>query len=332
MTNTVFSILLRAVGALLAGVGLLVATGTLHSARAQAPLPPNYPTGEIELTYYQPGPWQVDYAQAAACCDSSGFAFDLWLPRGLGRDGEKHALITWGNGTGAAPEQYDYLLRHWASWGFVVIASRQPDTGTGREILDAAAFAAKESRRPGSPLYGKLDTRRIGAAGHSQGATGVVNAMRDGRGFIKTAIPLEIPSRAFCSDPEHCADSSELTRGAVFYVNGSRDVLISPSRQPKGQGGLQSNAAYYEATPETLDKLWATLKGVDHNDMQGQPDCLPGAGLCANGVHGFLGYPTAWLMDTLQGDRKAHGAFISGSGEIFSQPENWRNQTSNITR
>jgi len=314
------------------GLCLFLAAWAVGAAHAQTPLPPNYPTGEIELAYYQPGPWQVEYRQAAACCDSAGFAFDLWLPYRAGGGTVKHAVLSWGNGTAAAPEQYDHLLRHWASWGFIVVATRQPDTGTGREILDAATFVVQQGRRPGSPLYGRVDAGHIGAAGHSQGATGVLNALRDGRGLIKTAVPLELPSRTFCSDPEHCADSSELSSGSVFYVNGSLDVLISPSRQPRGQGGLRSNEAYYTATPDTLPKLWATLKGVDHNDVQGQPDCLPGAALCNHGVYGFLGYPTAWLMDTLQGDARAHQAFISGSGEIFSQPDNWRNQTSNITR
>ena len=49
-----------------------------------------------------------------------------------------------------------------------------------------------------------------------------------------------------------------------------------------------------------------------------------------NGVYGYLGYPTAWFMDRLQGDTYAHGAFVNGTGEIFSETRNWEYVASNI--
>jgi len=45
---------------------------------------------------------------------------------------------------------------------------------------------------------------------------------------------------------------------------------------------------------------------------------------------GILGYPTAWFMDQLQGDSYAHGAFVSGTGEMFSETTNWEYVASNI--
>ncbi|MEK8029887.1 hypothetical protein AACH06_03555 [Ideonella sp. DXS29W] len=292
---------------------------------------PNAPTGEIEKRFYADGPWAVSHRPSFGCCDSSGYAFDIYGPETPGLGGFKHPIVTWGNGTGTAPYNYDYLLRHLASWGFVVVATRQPNTGTGREIRDAARFMAAENTRPGSPFEGTLAVDRIGAMGHSQGATGVINAMRDSGGAIRTAIAMALPAQVFCSDEINCTDPSRLRAGSVFYLNGSLDVVISPSRQPKGTRGLQSNAAYYRAMPSTLPKFWATLRGANHNDMMGQPDCALVGSTCHNGVYGYLGYPTAWLMDQLQGDAEAHQAFVAGSGEIFFQPKNWANQTSNIT-
>ena len=49
-----------------------------------------------------------------------------------------------------------------------------------------------------------------------------------------------------------------------------------------------------------------------------------------HGVYGYLGYPTAWFMDRLQGDAYAHKAFIKGTGEIFSETANWEFVDSNI--
>jgi hypothetical protein len=166
--------------------------------------------------------------------------------------------------------------------------------------------------------------------GHSQGATGVLNAMRDSDGSIRTVIAMALPAQRYCSSPENCADTKQLTSGSVFFLNGGLDDIISPSYQVKGTKGLQSNAAYYRATPDHMQKFWATLRGTSHNDMLGQPDCGPVGLLCTNGVYGFLGYPTAWMVGQLQDNAKARSVFIDGSGEVFSQTKNWRHVTSNI--
>ncbi|WP_374568841.1 hypothetical protein [Ideonella sp.] len=296
---------------------------------ASAAKVPNAPTGAIEKHYYDNGPYEVSHYPEFGCCDSAGYAFDVYAPRDLSQV-KQLPIITFGNGTGAAPQYYDYLLRHLASWGFAIVATRQPNTGLGTEIRDAASFMVKENTRPGSPFFGHLDTTHIGAMGHSQGATGVINAMRDAGGSIRTAIAMALPAQRFCSSAENCTDTAALTSGSVFFLNGSLDAVISPSYQPQGTKGLQSNAAYYRAMPDRLPKFWATLRGTSHNDMLGQPDCAPVGLLCTNGVYGFLGYPTAWMMDQLQGDADAHAVFVDGSGEIFSQTKNWRHATSNI--
>ena len=49
-----------------------------------------------------------------------------------------------------------------------------------------------------------------------------------------------------------------------------------------------------------------------------------------NGVYGYLGYPTAWFMFQLQGDGYAHGAFVNGTGEMFSETKNWERVASNV--
>ncbi|MEA2615541.1 MAG: hypothetical protein QOE72_1324, partial [Chloroflexota bacterium] len=183
--------------------------------------------------------------------------------------------------------------------------------------------------------YHTLDVNRVGSIGHSQGAAGALNAMLKSGGSIRTAVPIELPGQVWCllSLGLRCMDTRNLTSGAVFFVNGSADTLISPSTQPLPWWlvGLQSNSAYDEATPSSVTKVWATLNGPDHNDVQGQPDCASAAKPCVDGVYGYLGYPTAWMMDQLQGDAYAHQAFVNGTGEIFGETMNWSNQTSNIS-
>lgn len=288
------------------------------------------PTPGVESTYFEPGPSAVTERLGFGCCDSTGAKFDIWYPTGL--SATRHPIVVWGDGTNAVPSQYAYLLRHLASWGFVVIGTENQNTGSGVDIRKSLDYLLAQDDDPTSMFFGKLDKTAVGAVGHSQGASGVLNAMRDSGGAIKTAVPLELPAQHFCSTSTSCADTRSLTTGSVFFVNGSADGLISPSQQlvPWQAEGLQSNQAYYEATPANLAKVWGTLNGPNHNDVQGQPDCAAASVPCTTGVYGYLGYPTAWLLAQLCGDATARDAFRSGS-EFFTPSPNWRNQVGNVT-
>ncbi len=316
-----------------AAVAMIALIGIPANAGAAQADPDQYaPNPGIESTYLQPGPWAVTEKLGFGCCDSTGAKFDVWYPTDLG--GAKHPIVLWGDGTKAVPSQYTYLLRHLASWGFVVIGTENQQTGSGTDILGSLNFLKEQATTPASVFYGKLDTAAAGAIGHSQGATGVVNAMLASDGAIKTAVPIEIPKQALCSEAIKCTDTRKLTSGSVFFVNGSADGFISPSTQalPWQLAGLQSNQAYYEATPANVAKAWATLNGPDHNDVQGQPDCAQASNPCTSGVYGYLGYSTAWMMAQLRGDVAAIEAFRTGTGELLAPSANWSNQVSTVMR
>lgn len=290
--------------------------------------PPNYPTGTIEQQFYANGTWAVTVQTGTYCCDSLGNKFDLYYPTNLGAGGFKHPIITWGNGTGGKAADCDYFLRHMASWGFVIIATEDQNTGPGQTILDAAKFLINANGNPGI-FQNKLDIANVGAIGGSQGATGAINAMIKSAGAIKTVIPIELPAQVWCSSPANCVDTANVTTGSIFFVDGSLDP-ISPPNQGATVTGEQSIAAYYNAVPNAVPKLKGTLIGPTHNDVSGQPDCTHAKQPCIIGVYGYLGYPTAWMMDRLQGNATAHTAFTNGTGEMFSQPTNWQFVASNI--
>jgi hypothetical protein len=292
---------------------------------------PNFPTGTIEKKYYATGPW-TPLTTGVGCCDSKGNQYDLYYPTNLGANGFLHPIITWGNGTGGIPGRVDYFLRHLASWGFVIVATRDGYTHLGQTILDAANFLVNANADPQSIFHNKLKVDQIGAVGHSQGAGGVINALIKSSGSIKikTVIPIELPAQYFCfCSPSDVIDTSKITQGSVFFVDGSLDFVSPPKQDPSAQG-LQSIAAFYDAVPNSVRKLKGTLIGPTHNDISGQPSCATAVPPCVNGVYGYLGYPTAWMMDQLQGDSFAHGAFVHGSGEMFSQTKNWEFVESNI--
>jgi hypothetical protein len=285
---------------------------------------PNLPTGTIEKKYYATGPWAVT--------TRSDNGYDFYYPTDLGANGFLHPIIPWGNGTGGTASNVAYFLNHLASWGFVIIATQDRYTHTGQTILDAANFLVQANANPQSIFFNKLKVDQIGAIGHSQGAGGAINALIKSAGSIKTVIPIELPGQQFCfCAPSDVIDTSKITRGSVFFVDGSLDLPVSPPTQPPSATGLQSIAAFYDAVPNSVRKVKGTLIGPTHNDITGQPDCdTAAAAPCFNGVYGYLGYPTAWMMDQLQGDSFAHGAFVHGSGEMFGQTKNWEFVDSNI--
>ena len=113
------------------------------------------------------------------------------------------------------------------------------------------------------------------------------------------------------------------------WLGGYSDLSANPVSAARVIGE-QSVQAFYDATPNSVRKVKGTLLGPPHNDITGQPDCSHAQFPCVNGVYGYLGYPTAWFMDQLQGDSYADGAFVNGSGEMFSETTNWEYVASNI--
>lgn len=247
----------------------------------------------IEATYQAVGPWEVTTATLTA---SSGEHYDLFRPRHLGDGGFRHPIITWGNGSLTPSEHYSQVLRHLASWGFVVVASRSTWTGDGHEILEAARLLVHADGDRASDLYQKLDVANIGAMGHSQGAYGALNATLRSEGQIKTAVAINLPD-TFWLNPLQAAELGRVTQD-VFLVGGDSDWMSTPL-------GLLE---YVEQLPAVA--AVATLAGAEHDAIMHDADR-------------YVGYITAWMMHQLQADPYAAGAFVGERPEILTNAA-WR--------
>ena len=142
-------------------------------------------------------------------------------PTNLGQNGFQHPILTWGNGTDSLSGNYTFFLKHMASWGFVIIAAQDKNSGVGQTILDGANFLTAANGNSPSIFFHKLNVSQVGSFGHSQGATGAVNALIKSAGMIKTVLAIELPGQQFCANPLNCTDTSHLTQGSIFLVDGS---------------------------------------------------------------------------------------------------------------
>src|SRR5882757_8083559 len=125
---------------------------------APASAGPNLPTKPIEQKYYADGPWTVTTTVTATACDSKGDLCDIYFPANLGANGFLHPIVVWGNGSGTTPiaaSTYAYYLRHLASWGFVVIATKDGATGVGQTLIDSANYIKARNTDASSVFFGK---------------------------------------------------------------------------------------------------------------------------------------------------------------------------------
>jgi hypothetical protein len=168
-------------------------------------------------------------------------------PTELGKDGVKHPIAAWGNGSGIqGPDAYSVVTEHVASYGIVVYNSFQ--SNNGGELVAGIDWLIQENSRPGSIFEGKLDTTKVGVGGHSMGSMVSFTAARDPR--ITTSVhisgstgfpaPLHAPTFFFCGDDT----------GTTDLLDQKGDVMA-----PKVKKDFQAS---------TVPTFFAEMKGANH--------------------------------------------------------------------
>ena len=137
--------------------------------------------------------------------DASGtVVYDLYYPATTPPLGFPSPIVTWGNGTNGTPAGYSAFLRHLASYGFTVIASTLPNTGSGNQIDAAARYLVAQDSVPSSVFYGQLTVGEVAAGGHSQGAAGAVRATTNDPALIKTVMTFSLPNTIWAAPNPDC--------------------------------------------------------------------------------------------------------------------------------
>lgn len=248
---------------------VLIVGPPVHAA-AEAPV-----TAPTAGEWGRPGPHQVSVRKEVVTT--------FYYPRDIAAGTDRYPVIIWGNGTFATPAVYDGLLRHWASHGFIVAAANTAFANSGVEMRAGIDRIAYLNGRAGSPFHGRVDLARIGAAGHSQGGAGAMNASADER--VTTTVPIQ---------PGPLAATS--FHGPVLYLAGQNDTIVRPAWVRN----------FYTATT-LVPAFYAELAGATH--------------FTAVGDGGeFRGITTAWFRHHLAGDRRARSVFYGPDCGICSDP------------
>jgi hypothetical protein len=225
--------------------------------------------------YGAPGPFAVVHETNTG----PNGAYDIFRPTTLASDKRRHPVISWANGTLFDIPDYQKLLEHWASHGFVVIAAQTNSTAGGGTHKAGIDWLLAENARAGSAYAATLDPAKIGAAGHSQGggATIAAGSNKPGPVPLVTTVPL-MPLLSFESDKTIVARQA----APMLNINASMD-----DRDPSGAVATQ---IFSSAKHELVQ---ATYLGV-HEDAMSAAMLRP---------------TLAWFRLQLMGDESARPLF-----------------------
>jgi dienelactone hydrolase len=218
-------------------------------------------------------------------------------------------VVVWGNG-GCAIDgaRYAGFLETIASHGFLVLttaaAPAQPGAprrqATAADLAAGLDWAGKENQRDGSPLKGRIETRKMAVMGQSCGGRLSIELGADPRvgtiGVFNAGI-----------QPDQYALLAKL-HGPVLLINGhERDFMWKTSK----------------ATFDALDKLPA-FYGARHGAGHTATAYHPGGGEFAN-------VAASWVRWQFKGDKKAAAMFVGKTCGLCTNA-NWDAEAKRLRR
>ena len=256
--------------------------------------------GKIEEAYLKMGSHEVSYLEQGGMHDFK--KYEIYYPADIADGTDTYPVVIYSNGTGVLASKYPAVLRHLASWGFIVMATEEENSWNGFSSEMCLRFISrlngmvKVEGWETNPFYCHVDLENIGVSGHSQGGVGVINAATENKngGRIKAIFSASPTNMELAYALQWDYDPS-LISVPIFLVSstggGDENLVVSGTQ-------LQE---IYNAVPETVTKIMARRTGADHGDMLTFAD----------------GYMTAWFMWQLRGDGDAAKAFVGEDAEIL---------------
>jgi fermentation-respiration switch protein FrsA (DUF1100 family) len=183
-------------------------------------------------------------------------------------------------------EQMSWLGKHLASHGIVTIVFTPTSNMTGSAQIWANGHKGsletlvKEQSLSSSPLFKRLNLKRLGVSGYSYGGAGAILAANQEPDLVAAAVPLAAyqPARPTSRIP-------------YLFITGTQDSVASPA----------AILNVFKATRTGQPKAFARFKGVNHFDM-----------INGGGYHDAIArYVTAWNLRFLA-DRIDYHEYLNG--------------------
>ena len=213
----------------------------------------------------------------------------VFYPKALETSDQTWPVVVWANGTMCAPVLYTILLKNLAAQGFIVVTNSDVMNGNGKTQVTALDWILAQNANPESVFFGKVDTLRLAAAGHSQGGRSVVNACASDSRF---ACAVSIAGSSFSSEAKKLSTPT-------LFLTGTLDTIVLAAMWVK--------PAYNNCTGPAV---YASLRGGIHTS-------------CMLAADKYVGYMTQWLRAWLDGDAAALNAFRTGGA--LSVDKAWTN-------
>ncbi|WP_234021416.1 alpha/beta hydrolase family protein [Streptomyces sp. 142MFCol3.1] len=176
------------------------------------------------------GSFAVAYSDLTVSASGRSFSARVWYPgTSAGANAPvapgAHPALAFGHGFFQGINQYESLLKHYASWGFITVAPKSqgglfPSHSTFADDLNAAlTWLTAQNTTNGSRFAGAVNTGRLGVSGHSMGGgAALIAASRN------PAVRSVSTLAAAETNPSAVTASGTLSVPAQ-YVGGSADTI-----------------------------------------------------------------------------------------------------------
>jgi hypothetical protein len=233
--------------------------------------------------------------------------YAAYYPQELGQGGVKNPIVIWGDGALLTPTSYLTLLNHLASHGFAILAYNA--TPQGSDMTAAITWMVAEDARQGSVFYGKLDTTKIAAMGHSAGSLATFAIANDPR--LTTTMHLDGGTMS-----PH-TDEMNLVKPAAFICgdSGGNGLTMGDVARPNCDVDFQN---------ATTPVWYGDVIGASHLTVTGTSATDPL-------LKAFLTATAAWLRWQLAADQTMKAFFVpSGTCTLCAQSSIWTVQEKNL--
>jgi hypothetical protein len=231
-----------------------------------------------------------------------------FYPQAIGQNGVLSPIVIWGNGaTVTSPTVYGTLLNHIASHGFAVLAYNT--TPQGSDMTAAIDWMIAENSRQGSTFYGKLDTSKIAAMGHSAGSLAAFAIANDPR--LTTTMHLD---------------------GGTMSPHTDEQNLVKPAAFICGDSGGDGLVTGDVARPNCDSDFMMATTPVWYGDVIGASHLTVATAAATDPkMQAFLAATAAWLRWQLASDQTMKPYFIPANTCTFcTQTSVWTVQEKNL--